>query len=326
MSGYEGMAGDTTILRGIDAIVNRDQVAQGIDLDAIERALVGETPVHKSQAQVTEITRAISNAMSELNITAADLPGADVIEEVRRPTSAIRTPPRATPTVINNRTWDDDEDNDDGADDGADGGMPPRGSPVPRAYGIPRPSQQYGGEPQTRLHVLDAETREQMEDEKAGMIADIDELIMSLELDGKDLTRIRRPDQMSSYEEVESTLRLLQRKVDRTRCSTLAEEIIIFGAMAMEEIFDGQHQYLGYSPDLTGFHNVARSKLRRVRSETSQIASAVLRDNAIGPTARLLMEFIPAMVLHARNRSKQHGQPSMFDDDNMAETNSRLRG
>lgn len=351
MSGYEGMSGDTTILRGIDAIVNRDQVAQGINLDEIERELVRETPVARSQAQADQVSRTISEMMERLSINPSDIPGGEAIVAAR---STARSSPAyssraayTTPTVINNMppAWMQQSsgtaDDDDGDDD-----MPYAGSP--NVYGgmatagaavtpppsrplfsrvIPQPTGSNAAAPSymhPRQAQLDAESRERMEDEKASMLADVEELIHSLELDGKDLSRIRQPDQNSSYEEVEAMLRLLQKKVDRTRCSTLAEEIIVFGAMAMEEIFNGEHQYLGYSPNLTGFHGIARSKLRRVRSETGQIASSILRDNAIGPSARLLMELVPAMVLHARNNSKQHGQPTMFDDSSMADTNDRL--
>lgn len=351
MSGYEGMSGDTTILRGIDAIVNRDQVAQGINLDEIERELVRETPVARSQAQADQVSRTISEMMERLSINPSDIPGGEAIVAAR---STARSSPAyssraayTTPTVINNMppAWMQQSggtaDDDDGDDD-----MPYAGSP--NVYGsaatasagaalpssrplfsraMPQPTGSNATAPSymhPRQAQLDAESRERMEDEKASMLADVEELIHSLELDGKDLSRIRQPDQNSSYEEVEATLRLLQKKVDRTRCSTLAEEIIVFGAMAMEEIFNGEHQYLGYSPNLTGFHGIARSKLRRVRSETGQIASSILRDNAIGPSARLLMELVPAMVLHARNNSKQHGQPTMFDDSSMADTNDRL--
>lgn len=327
MSGYEGIPGDTHIIHGIDALVNRDQVAAGLNLDEIERALVQETPVQQSREQLSQINRTIVELSREYGVNIEDVAPQSVISELQRspprytPPATHRYSPApahafTTPTVVNNMPPEEDDVGD---------AWPPTNSPgiggrsfIPRSTNAPQMAQP------TRTSAEAAAALEEQEDQKACMLADIEMLIQSLQVDGADLTRIVQPTQASSFKEVESVLRLLQMKVDRTRCATLAEEVIAFGAMALEEIFDGQNQWLGYSPDLTGFHNVTRVKLRRTRFETGQIAASVLKDNSIGPFWRLIMELFPAAVLQARTNSKRHGQPSMFDDASMSDTHSRI--
>jgi hypothetical protein len=168
---------------------------------------------------------------------------------------------------------------------------------------------------------------ENLEDEKADMLADIELLLSALDADGVNIERFesQKPGQGASYKEVQAFCRMLQKKVDRNRGSAIVEEIIIFGTSLLEDIFDGKTEYFGYKPDLTGYSNTARTKMRRLRPESSVLASSVLQSNSMGPGMRLALELIPSMVLHSRARKQQHGETGIFDDSSMVDANTTIR-
>jgi hypothetical protein len=115
-------------------------------------------------------------------------------------------------------------------------------------------------------------------------------------------------------------------KNDRTRYCSFAEEFVLFGAVALEELFDGKRTWFGhYQPDLTDWHNQVNVKLRRMRHDTSTLVSGVMNDYNIGPGARILLELVPNMFLHSRNRKRQAGASSLFSDSMMIEAAERLR-
>lgn len=352
-SGYDGLPGDTSVLKGIGAIVNQDQVARGLNLDEIERALVQETPVQESQTQISRANQLIYELSRQYNVNIDDVAPPELVERATRSTQRSSpsiygasespnyqrsTPDRtqsspapesrsrysaspnyATPTIIDNRSDDNDDDEDDG-DVGNGRRFITRGSSY--ANGALTPAA--NGQSQMNPQFMDQESYERMEDEKASMIADIEDLIRDLELEGADLSRIERPTHDSPYVNVQRTLKILQKKSDKSRCASLAEEAIIFGAIALGEIFDGTHQFLGYSPNLSGFDNTVRVKLRRTRHETGQIVSNILQDNSLGPITRICMELIPSAFIHARNNQMNHGQPNMYDDSRTIAINTRL--
>ena len=170
---------------------------------------------------------------------------------------------------------------------------------------------------------------EKREDEKYQMLEEIDSLIISLKRDDIDLTRIPNVDRNSKYEEVEGVLRILRFKSDRRRYSSLANEFLLFGAHALEDLFDGERVWFGRcQPDLTGWHNEVQVKLRRMDHDTSTLMSSVMADYHIGPGARILMELIPNAFLYSKARKKQQGQPALFndiDEREMLAANERIR-
>lgn len=168
--------------------------------------------------------------------------------------------------------------------------------------------------------------KEKREDMKCAMLAEIDSLMSSLAEEDVDLTRIPKVDRNSSYEEVDSVLKMLRHKNDHTRYCSFAEEFLLFGAYALEELFDGKRTWFGrYQPDLTGWHNHVNVKLKRMRHDTGQLVSGVMQDYNIGPGARVLLELVPNMVLYSKMKKQQHNQPGLFSDEEMAQVNNRLR-
>ena len=64
-------------------------------------------------------------------------------------------------------------------------------------------------------------------------------------------------------------------KSNRNRYSGLGEEFILAIAGGLEILCDGKREFLGVKPNLVGYSDVVKVKLRRVKNDTSQIVSNV---------------------------------------------------
>ncbi len=158
---------------------------------------------------------------------------------------------------------------------------------------------------------LESEKREDM---KCAMLAEIDSLINSLKMEEVNLDRVPSVDMKSTFGEVESTLKILRHKNDQTRCCTFAEEVMMFAAYALEDLFDGKQVWFGrWSPDLTGWHNNLNVKLKRVRYDTGLVVGGIMEDYNIGPGTRIALEILPNAFLYSKMKKQQRGQPSLAD-------------
>lgn len=147
---------------------------------------------------------------------------------------------------------------------------------------------------------LDAEHER---DRKLMMIEEIEDLVNLFRDDGENVEHIKVPTIDDTFETIECTLKILKRHNDRRRFGTLADDCIMLMATSLETLCDGQREWIGFRPDLRGWSNHVRSKLRRMHHDTSQIASSLMNDYNIGPGARLFLELVPNLIMYARDRS-----------------------
>jgi hypothetical protein len=149
---------------------------------------------------------------------------------------------------------------------------------------------------------IDDENREDM---KLTLLEKIDNLIEELEDDGVNLDKIPKVDYTSNLEKIEYVAKLLMLKSNRNRYSGLGEEFILAIAGGLEILCDGKREFLGIKPNLVGYSDVVKVKLRRVKNDTSQIVSNVVEKYEMSPIMTLLIELIPGLFLHSRRRSNQ---------------------
>jgi hypothetical protein len=370
----------THIIKGMDAIVNRENIKPGVDLKELERRLINGGVIQGKQRDPTErFTAELQEAAKKMGISFGDTSTntTSTNESNTNTTSTNRSNTNGSNTNGSQNVNDDSDD--DYFDNRITGGVTPSTfardqprspvrSPVQSPSGSPlrSPSGSPSGSPprspiqsperyntnypdsdlrsrtleQERRHHIDSVLggnrnepsvsfsleKEKREDQKSAMLAEIDSLYSSLIEEDIDLSRIPRVDQKSSYEDVETVLRMLRHKNDHTRYCTFAEEFMLFGAFGLEELFNGQNTYFGrYQPDLTGYSNHMMVKLRRMRHDTGQIVSSVMQDYNIGPGARILLELIPSMVIYSKTRKQQHDQPTLYSDAEMAQASHRIR-
>lgn len=243
-------------------------------------------------------------------------------------------PPTPSDSEDNSEQDNDNDDNDRAYTDQEDRNQstPSTFARSPSKYGMDLTSRTQEQERRSHIDSIMGDSsvgfsleKEKREDLKSSMLAEIDSLISILSDEDIDLSRIPKVTQNSSYEEVEAVLRMLRHKNDHTRYCTFAEEFMLFGAYAMEELFDGKRTWFGrYQPDLTGWHNHVNVKLKRMRHDTGQLVSNVMQDYNIGSGMRILLELVPSVILYSRMRKSQHQQPGLFIDDDMAGANARL--
>lgn len=140
-------------------------------------------------------------------------------------------------------------------------------------------------------------------DMKVSAIEEIEDLVALFKDNGEDVSHIHIPTIDESLEIIQSTLTLLKRHNDRRRFGSVADDCIMMAASGLEYLFDGNRSFFGFKPNLSGWKSHVRTKLRRMRHDTSQIASSLMNDYNFGPISRLIIELVPSMVMYAGQHS-----------------------
>jgi hypothetical protein len=148
-------------------------------------------------------------------------------------------------------------------------------------------------------------TRESIEEDKMELLNEIDSLKESLEDEGCNVRYIPNVDKHSSYEEIKSVHKRLRDKIDRQQYSAIAHEGIMAIFYGLEYLFDGEKEWFGRRPDLTGFTKQVSAKLARRKWETSCMVKNILQKYDISPTTKLFLELVPSMLLYSREQ-KSH--------------------
>ena len=146
---------------------------------------------------------------------------------------------------------------------------------------------------------------ENREDLKLTLLEKIDNLTEELEDEGISLDKIPKVDYTSNLEQIEYVAKLLMLKSNRNRYASLGEEFILALASGLEMLCNGDREFLGIRPDLQGYSDVVKVKLRRLRNETSQVVGNVVEKYEISPITTLLIELIPSIFLHSKRRKNQ---------------------
>jgi hypothetical protein len=146
---------------------------------------------------------------------------------------------------------------------------------------------------------------ERTRDAKANKIEQISNICSSLDEEGIDIKGFQIPTIDSSMEEIDSILNLVNMKMNRTRYSSLFEEIVMGGAEFMESKLDGTRSIppFGWKPDYSGYSNTVSVKLHRMRYETSRLVGTGMEKMNIGSTTRILMELLPSLLLYPKTNA-----------------------
>lgn len=153
--------------------------------------------------------------------------------------------------------------------------------------------------------------KEREEDDKNSLLEQIDMLRTTLEDDGFDLKNIPTVSKNNTMSEIQSVFKILRLKNDRNRYCSFAEEIILSGAYGIEFLFDGKKEWFGRKPDLVGWSQTVKVKMRRMRYTTSTFVQEVMQEYNMSSGTRLMLELIPSMFLYSR-------QKKIANDDNIS--------
>ena len=80
-------------------------------------------------------------------------------------------------------------------------------------------------------------------------------------------------------------------------------------------MFDGKKDWLGRKPDLTGWSDTVKVKLRRMRYETSTFVQEVMQEYNMSAGTRLALELLPSMFLYSRSRRLTRNDNLVSDSD-----------
>lgn len=331
---------DPNILNGISHVINPGNVKPGTKYEDIERLMVSNGEISEVKDPGQAFKEELNMLTKSLGLSLEATPKSAIT-----PSSAARS---ASPKML--KSYDRESANvggkyasDSSDESDSDGGSAKESTHEPsggNSYG-PNPGgelqrmtqeQERHRQLETVMGSIDSGAqsmfnleREQQEDMKSAMLEEIDFLWSSLEEDGADLSRIPRPQKSSSYDDVESVLKILRHKNDRTRYCSLAEETFLLGAYAIEDLFDGKKMWFGHNPDLTNWHKQVQVKLRRMRYDTSNLVSGVMQDYNIGPGLRIILELIPNMLMHAKRRKSQFGTETIYNEQELHAAMSNIR-
>lgn len=347
---------DPTNLTGISLIVNKKHTDNRMDLNLVEKNLIGSTglkPIRETDP-VEELKNTLKDIHTETGIPddASSLANSRPERNIRINKLSKFVKNRNRKPILSETESSSDSgstDSDSGSESYYSGsesyysGQTSRTTPS-RASSFRKPKNpdtmennfyQEKKTIQPNNHFDEAlkvysgkkEVNPEIENEeelKGTLLEDIDELKSELKADDVDISRVPYVDKNSSFPEVKNVHKILRMKYDRKRCNSFGTEIILAGAQGLEYIFNGKRNFGGYTPDLTGWHNTIRPKLRRLKFETSTIVSNVMHDYNIGAVGRLLLELVPSAILYSRIRRDQHGK-SNYSPDAMSEAFEDLR-
>lgn len=147
---------------------------------------------------------------------------------------------------------------------------------------------------------------ERTRDNKTNKIEQISNIVSTLDEEGMDISSIKIPSIDAPIEEIDSVLSLVSMKLNRTRYSSIFEELVIGGAEFMESKLNGTVAIppFGWKPDYTGYSNTVNVKLHRMRCETSQIVGNAVEGMGLSSTSRILLELLPSLLLYPKTNAK----------------------
>lgn len=145
---------------------------------------------------------------------------------------------------------------------------------------------------------IEDERKNHLLEQIEGLKDDLDELGVSIE-------RIPYVSYDSPLKTIDEVHKRLMFKYNKIKYNSIAEEGLVAGASILEMMFNGKHEYFGCRPDITGYSDVVKSKLKRIRFETSSAVNRFVTNNNIGGMSMIMMELLPSLITQSQRRRLQ---------------------
>ena len=144
---------------------------------------------------------------------------------------------------------------------------------------------------------------ERLVDDKVYMVEQIDDLIDELQVD-RDDSRYRVSDG-DSYDSVRTVWERLQYKSQLKTYNALFNEAILLVPEVVEHIFDGKKEYFGYKPNMEGWGDTVKIKLRQMKPQTSKVVSGLAQNYKISEASSIIFQLFLSGVLYSQTRRKE---------------------
>lgn len=142
-----------------------------------------------------------------------------------------------------------------------------------------------------------------LEDDRVVMLQQIDNLKVELEMEGCDISKFEVAEN-DSYDKIQDMWRKLKLKSQYKTYSNMFEESILLGAEFVEWAFDGDKEYLGYKPCMTGWGDTVKLKLKRMRLETASFVSGVMQEYKMSAGLSIMTQLVVSGVLYSVTKRK----------------------
>jgi hypothetical protein len=131
-------------------------------------------------------------------------------------------------------------------------------------------------------------------------ITDLRKTLQEDDVDISDVPFVNKGSDPSQIRDVHKTLLL---KNDKSRYCSIAEELVLSLSSSLEDIFNGEREFFGQKPDLVGWSNTVKLKLKRMRYHTGSFVHGIMEKYGMTSNGwRLAAELIPSMFLYSRRR------------------------
>jgi hypothetical protein len=135
---------------------------------------------------------------------------------------------------------------------------------------------------------------------KSQLIVDIKLLRKGLksnkDIDMKDYQKPTEDMPISYLEALKRELVMLDTRITS---SEMVEEIIVLGLKGIGKFLDGKRSILGIKPRVTGYHNQAQIKLRRMKYQTSKFLGSIIGEGEMHPAIQLGTSLGVGMLLYS---------------------------
>lgn len=111
---------------------------------------------------------------------------------------------------------------------------------------------------------------------------------------------------LTSVSKARKVERAMQVRLDNLRLREMIEEVALTLCSGVEEVCNGENEILGGKPDLRGYSNTLKLKLRRMRGKTTYAVSQVLQNSNMPWWLTLLLDIGPSLFLFARDKQNMH--------------------
>lgn len=142
-------------------------------------------------------------------------------------------------------------------------------------------------------------------DESTMLIEEIRELKTLLHDNGVKVDDIVDPKPEMSKHTLKTLHDALIYRNHRHRAEATAEEICMLGAKALEWIFNGERELLGYKLDARGWSSTAKTKLRKMKYDTSAFVTQIMKEYSMSRSMRVALELVPSFILYVSTKSSK---------------------
>lgn len=283
-------------ISGISLLLNAEKISNSVDIDDMERKVknmyidaVDDEEEEEDEEEETDLLEEYEQAMEDIESVLAEEDDVDEEEEEDDDNKSIASIARSVRSIRSNRVDNKDQ------------------------FYMQRTRDDHLQTSITRVmeHVpkMNIDMEQEIEEERKNTFL---EQIEALRDDLSELgVSVDGSQYYVSYDaplkRIEEVHRRLTFKYNKLKYNSIAEEALVAGASLLEMIFNGKHEYFGCKPDITGYSDVVKSKLKRIRVETSTAVSRFVARNQVGVMPRLMMELLPSLITQSQRRKLQVG-------------------